>query len=187
MSSSYSQYKGQSMGRQMHCLSVLLEGTSSIHADDCLFGHDKVTGKGRISIWNQKLADVDWEGDSDIPTFKFYDLGESDYEKVAARLERAQYIKKSFYDNPRILYNITYAVQEVRKVLTFDQALYLVWIRDKHNCDWTLGSDSYRAEIKVKVCEVINKAYYGSLPQEDLDVYWTHFCLAAIYGTSNDY
>ena len=119
----------------------------------------------RIYLYNKLFAIFDGE--------KFDFVGQEQ-----ERFKRAQYCLRNI-DNPLLLYNFNFAVQEVRKCLTFDEALYLIWMRDTNQV-WSVTNTTLAIENKVR--QVLQKAYFDKYNGDD----WKHFCMCAVYGVKND-
>lgn len=179
--SHYSQYRGTSAGRLCHYLHEIVNPTygGDIRTDEIQV--DPAVGSA-ITYHRKHLATVErWDGD--VPFLSFNNIIES-WKPMKFRLERSQFIRRPFIDNPRILCNIEWVVQELRSRLTFDEALFITWTRDTWNCDWSINQ-STSDKIAKKIKNLLIESYGRLRPEQDLD--WQHIALCAVYGVVNEY
>jgi hypothetical protein len=176
MSSPYSHYKGQSVGRVIHAFWIYNGGYNSIQPDEIQIGNLIVSYHSKL------LAYYHWK--KDVPVFDFSPMSMFD-EPARFRLSKMQFFKRPFLDNPDIECNMTYAVQELRNVLSFTDLTFIVWVRDKWNNSWK-DVIFNRPNLKDEVQRLLNKVYFDRLSDDFLEKYWWHFCLCAAYGITNE-
>ena len=103
-------------------------------------------------------------------------------EDLLRRWERAQYLYRPFLDDPYILPSVNYAVQEIRKVLSLNEALAIQHVRDRLNGEWndvTVSDDTMKSiqnTVKIQSAHVSTQAS----KQKFIDS-WQHLAMCAIY------
>jgi hypothetical protein len=171
--SHYSQYKGQSVGRVLHALETY-----------CPFPHmvDQFqVGDGKVIIWSKDFATYVWEGDTPVFTFLPCPEDERDrrgWESRKHTAEENQKIMRPFLDDLQALFFIRYVVQEIRKALTFDEALKIRHVRDVLK-DWadTICLDKL---LRDRVVMIAKSASHNAKPHEWYVENIKHLCCGAI-------
>ena len=118
----------------------------------------------------------------DVPYFEFMptDRGEE------SPWMREQEIMRPFLDYDRIhdgqilWQEPGYMVQEVRKYLRFDDALFIHWIRDKFHGDWSQAIRPQIERIEKRVKRILRKITWDRQGDEWYDKYWKHFAMCAV-------
>lgn len=182
MFTGYEQYEGRSIGRLSHFLAYYLNGTHYRHAETQI-GDGKIWWNKDV-ILNYEFQVVDFIKDGttltrmEVPVFSpTLALTKVD----AAEIKKNQFFYRPYVDCHYIKNGLEYAVQEVRKCLTFDDGLFLIWLRDVHNSDWSRPVGI--PKIERKVLAAINTAYHGRVAATMI---WKHLCMCAVYGVTND-
>ncbi len=150
--SSYSGYRGQSVGRILHCLDVYCPTNHRL----C---ENASVGDGVVKYHGNIIARYVFSAEGDIPQFEFLPLkGERD--SLHKEFEKNQFFYQPYLDNPAAVMNFKFLVQEVRKVLTFEEALIFRHIRDKTPDDWRYLDDKPVAD---KINKVVTLYSYGTI------------------------
>lgn len=148
--SHYSQYRGRSVGRILHCLEVFVKQFPRID--------ETVVGDGAIFLHQKLFATYSWpsisSGEFDVPLFDWARVRESRRAYVAAlgtnviaepygldsgtidSFAKNQAILYPFVDDLALCSDATYLVQQIRYNISFDEALIIRHVRDKFNGQW---------------------------------------------------
>ncbi len=180
---SWSKYEGRSAGRMLHCLDVYNQGSCNLNIDEVTIGNNE------LFYHRKKFAEiVSWSvvGERETPIFKFIQFDEVYYKHVPSALEKSQYIKRPFVDNSAVTGNLYYTIQEVKKVLTLEEACMIIWIRDKHNEDWPILSISSLNRIESKIKDVLSECYWGRAYEYGIWQHWKHIALCSVYRMTGD-
>lgn len=177
--SSYSSHRGRCVGRVCHALCVY---TRRFDIDHAQVGTGSVTIHGKVFatyIWpGEKLGDlqkgmlaIDKPAD-DTPII-YFEESEAKKEYV-----KNQYIAAQFLDDPNALDNIYYAVQQLRHVLSLQDALWIKWLRDEQQSAWDAVCPPN--EIKTKIVNSLRKNIKRMTPAW-YEEHWQHFAMCAIW------
>ncbi len=173
----YSQYRGRGAGRILHALEVYVN--KSIIVDHVQIGDGEITYASAEIVGNKferksrLFAKYEWEGE-DTPNITF--LLDVPYCQKAKEFAKYQYFKKPFLDDFVILTgSLTYCIQEVRNVISLQEALFFIWKRDKHN------EANVQKELEDKIKESIQKSYHNHLTYEQVEKMWLHVAYCSVY------
>jgi hypothetical protein len=161
----WSNCRGKSIGRVIHALNVYC---GLRIAEECQVGNNKVYyPRGKLFatyIWN----------DEDTPVFFFEETNKDFLDEFS----RKQTILKPFLDEPFFRSSATFIVQEIRSCLSFDQALFIRFVRDQWNGDWSQVIQRY--DIQNIITQKMISLYPFSITKEIALSWWKHFALCAI-------
>lgn len=166
-----SQYRGRSCGRVLYGLEVFCESNHRLFEVACVSG-------SFVEVHGKVIATYTWPDDpaDDKPLFEFLEF-DRHCKNLAVRFTEAQFQRRPYMDDRIVLSCLTYTIQEVRRCLSFDEALLIRHIRDyKHGDLW----DMFPEESKRKICAKLPASSHGYITTDNVD--WKHIALCAIYS-----
>jgi hypothetical protein len=171
MSSWYSQYNGKSVGRILHAINMYC---------GLQIAEEVQVGDGKVSLHGLPLAEYIWEG-GDIPVFNFDVCCVR--KDMIEEFKLNQFFFQPFINNDIFVDYVKYIVQEIRKSLTFEEALKIKFFKDE-NRDY--HGNTLWIELKKKVVPIIKENTPSLFLSEDkykidIEDIWKHLCFCAIY------
>lgn len=172
---SYSFYPVGSSGHIFHILEQYVQGVSNVQVDSIVF-KDSTT----LKYFGRDFATIKERNSNGTPIFEFLD----EHKDI---LTKSQFFKIPFVhfenqidklDKMKTLFGINYCVQEVRKKISFDQALYIKWVRDKQDGNLKTGM-FYKKELKDRICASIRSSFHNDPPKSAIDN-WDHIAFCTI-------
>lgn len=170
----HAQHRGRTLGRILHCLSVYCD------TNHRLFENASV-GAWNVFYHDTLVATYTWPDnpEDDVPTFQFYEF-DPQY-KLKTQFEENQFRKKPYLDDPELLMDINYIVQQVRLALSFEDALLIRHVRDNLTGDWDQLARYVIENLKGKIQRVLETDCYGHYRGRVKEI-WKHMALCAVYS-----
>lgn len=165
----YRGYKGQCAGRVLYGLDIYCNTYHRL----CEYAQ---IGDGTVEYHRKVVAYFEWEGN--IPKFTFTDSLNTHDSNIRERFEEAQFRRFPYFDDWMVLDYVDYVIQEVRKSLTFDEALAIKHVRDFFKGEW--NDITVQKPTIDKIIETIGNSSHGYL-KEKAPQMWQHIALCAIY------
>ena len=169
MTTEYAKYRGRSVGRILHALNMIC--TNWWQLDHMIIGNGIV----RHGHDGPILARYHWNPDDETDDTPIFDFQEENNPWA-----RRQAINRPFIDDLYTWQTPEYCTQEVRKILSFDEALAIRWIRDKFDSDWNSMMESTRNHIEKKAKRILRKITWNRADNEWYDKHWKHFAMCAV-------
>ncbi len=168
-----------SISRILHCLEAYFKNVTNMRTDECVVGFDK----SRVCLnqiqYHGKCIGVITKWIDNVPRIAF--CGEFGY-----KLNRSQFICQPFVDLPFILHNATYAVYELLRTMSFQDATFFMWVRDKFDCDLSKPVEDIQNR-KDNICASLRSVYsVNCMNDAQMEQYWSHFAFAAVYDYKKD-
>lgn len=187
----YSKYRGRSTGRILHALDVYCDTYHRLSENARI-------GDGDVLYHDAKVATYHWETeglrdikglalvalpDDDVPYFDFWPTPSVSQECVNL-FHRAQYLKRPFLDDFGICSVANWAVQELRHVLTYDEALAIRHVRDRLKGEWndTTVGPKIVEKIQATLQEIAeSQLSYDAKCQKLFLDNWKHWAFCTVY------
>lgn len=165
----YQSHKGQTGYRLLN----LIEQYCGFRvAEDMIMGHNKIEYQGEL------LATYCWSPDKndDTPYFQFFGKNKELY-------ARNQFVMMPFVDEPYL--QIEWIVQEVRKALSFDEALHLLHITKNYQLmEYSLNTLSFKTKIIQAIIGSFHPNQFERLEQSTknflIEEGWKYIAFGAI-------
>lgn len=149
----------------LHALDIYIRKIGVV--DHCVIGTDAVSYHQKV------IATFNWE--DNIPIFNFHN--DIPYGPKVANLKESQYFRKPYLDHLFLYDNIEYLAQEVRKAISLDESMFLIWKRD------VFHDAEPPKEIKDKIVQTIKSQYLAThLQDEEIEGLWLHLGNCAVYN-----
>ena len=188
---SYSGYRGRSAGRILHCLDTYCDTYHPRLQETACVGDGKITYQNTqiaYYYWPDEMSSLDrqqWASipeveESDVPIIHFCDNSKLDASLIQ-RFNRNNFISRPFLDE-MMPQTADYLVQEIRKVISLDDALAIQFIRDKHEGDWERVSWYGRPRAEQRIKTNLAKNCFGYWDNDKINKYWKHLAMCTIYG-----
>ena len=171
--SSYSHYRGQSVGRILHCLSQYCDTYHRLCENACV-------DDGKITYHGEIIAYYSWPADKndDVPAINFVEC-KSIKNDLIENFNKNQRWEKPFLDE-QMPQTVAYLVQEIRKIISLEEALSIKFIRDKWDGDWEqvswYGRNRAERVIRNRLRQLCER-----WSDEQINKYWKHLAMCAIY------
>ena len=166
---SYARYRGRTQGRLLHALSVYAKG----YYDICKLSQ---VGDGRVNLGDHLVACYQWV-DEDTPSFSFYDFDPL-RPQIGKSLNAYQFFRQPFLDDPLLLLNLDFMIQEVRRSMTLAQAIEARYARDVVDQNWEIINEEWGEVVRAKIVACSGQTFSKELAV----IHWKHIALCAIYG-----
>ena len=172
----YSEYKGRCVGRLIFFIDNFY----------CKYhpGKEHFTyGEGKVNWDKSVVARYEWIDDTDIPKFTFFDTlnfsGENPSRKEYA--ERLQFFILPYVKNEDGIYiadQIEWIVQEVRRILTFDEGVWLIKCWEDED-RFNFIEEKLRTKIVNKIESEVRRITKNT--EFSGTTMWRHIALCTVY------
>lgn len=173
---------GKSVGRVLHCMEVYLQNVARLDV------HEMQVGDNVVLCYGKPLAHYEeWlneETEKPTPVFQFNPNFNEHTHPVCDALIESQFCRQPFVDDRFLADQMRYAIQELRKAITLQDALQIMFIRDSLNGDW---NQIHGINLENKVKDSLHKSYWGNDNSfnsfaNKAKTHWQHFAMCAVYG-----
>lgn len=162
--------KGRSLSRVLYAIETYCRSYHRL-SENCQ------VGDGLVTYYGKTVATYSWD-DEDTPVFEFHEF-DTFHQTIAEGFTKDQFFKRPFLDSFFHTTSINYVVQEVRKELTFSEALAIRHIRDRLDGEW--NNITVQDSTVKKIKDGIHKHSQGDFSVEDAEKYWQHIAMCTIY------